>query len=92
MPAPGTPTHSRGKPFRTTVTARHAITLPADLRRQLDIVPGDAVEIVVEGQQAMLQKVPKHPTPELRGLLADYFTDREDIQRFVDHERSGWDE
>jgi AbrB family looped-hinge helix DNA binding protein len=68
------------------------ITLPAHLRRELDIAPGDAIEITIEGGQATLRKVSEAPTPELRGLLADYFADREEIQRFVDKERSGWEE
>ena len=72
------------------MTGRHRITLPADLRRQLGIAPGDAIEITVEGQQATLHKVAEQPTPELHGLLTDYFADGEDVLRFVDNERSGW--
>ena len=87
-----TPPRLRDHTFRATVTGRHTITLPAELRRRLGIAPGDAVEITVEGQQATLHKVTDQPTPELRGLLSDYFVDREDVQRFVDDERSGWEE
>ena len=87
-----TPRPPTRQTFRATVTGRHTITLPADLRRELDIAPGDAVEITIEGHQATLRKMAEQPTPALRGLLADYFTDREDIQRFIDEERSGWEE
>jgi AbrB family looped-hinge helix DNA binding protein len=77
--------------FQAKVTGRYTITLPPDLRRQLAIAPGDAVEIVVEGQQATLRKATE-PAPPLKGLLRDYFTDWDDINRFIQEERSGWEE
>lgn len=78
--------------FRAKVSGRHTITLPAELVRQLGLAVGDEVELTPYGQHAMLRKTPAEPEPELKGLLADYFTDRDDIQRFVDEERAGWEE
>ncbi len=78
--------------FRAKVTGRHAITLPAELCRQLGITTGDSVEITLQGQQAMLRPAHAEPVPPLKGLLSDYFTDREDIQRFIEEERRGWAE
>jgi bifunctional DNA-binding transcriptional regulator/antitoxin component of YhaV-PrlF toxin-antitoxin module len=76
--------------FRAKVTGRHAITLPAVLCRQLDIATGDTVEIRLVGEQAFLRRAEDEPTPPARGLLRDYFRDWEDINRFVQEERQGW--
>jgi bifunctional DNA-binding transcriptional regulator/antitoxin component of YhaV-PrlF toxin-antitoxin module len=78
--------------FRAKVTGRHAITLPAELCRQLGIATGDSVEITLQGQQAMLRPAHAEPVPPLKGLLRDYFTDWDDINRFVQEERQGWEE
>jgi bifunctional DNA-binding transcriptional regulator/antitoxin component of YhaV-PrlF toxin-antitoxin module len=78
--------------FTAKVTGRHAITLPAELCRRLEISVGDFIEITLYGEQAMLRKAPAEPAPPLKGLLADYFTDRVDIQRFIEEERRGWEE
>jgi bifunctional DNA-binding transcriptional regulator/antitoxin component of YhaV-PrlF toxin-antitoxin module len=76
--------------FRAKVTGRHAITLPAELCRRLHIETGDTVEIALVGGQAVLRKLREdEPVPELRGLLSDYFTDREDVRRFIEEERHG---
>jgi AbrB family looped-hinge helix DNA binding protein len=92
MTASPTPPAPTRQTFRATVTAQHTIILPADLRHELDIAAGDIVEITVDGGQTTLRKVADHPMSELSGLLADYFTDREDVERFIDAERSAWDE
>ena len=76
--------------FRTTVTEHHTIEFPVDLRRQLEISPGDAVECVVEGSLVQLRKVVDDPALALRGLLRNDFTDWDDINRFVQEERAGW--
>lgn len=86
--------------FRAKVSGRHAITLPVALRERLGIADGDTVELTVRGDEAWLRRVadesePAEETdeaPPLIGILADYFTDREDVQRFLDEERSGWTE
>jgi bifunctional DNA-binding transcriptional regulator/antitoxin component of YhaV-PrlF toxin-antitoxin module len=79
--------------FRAKVTGRHAITLPAALCRSLHIETGDTVEIALLGSQALLRKAPEdEPVPELMGLLSDYFTDRDDVKRFLEEERRGWTE
>lgn len=87
LPATGNKTTLRAK-----VTGRHAITLPAELCRQLGIEVGDSVEITMLDGRAVLRKAPSTTPPQLKGLLRDYFTDREDIQRFIEEERRGWEE
>ena len=86
-----TPTHQH-QTYRAKVTGRHAVTLPADLCRQLGIETGDTVEFEMIGSQALLRRAESEPTPPLEGLLRDYFTDWEDINRFIEEERSGWEE
>jgi bifunctional DNA-binding transcriptional regulator/antitoxin component of YhaV-PrlF toxin-antitoxin module len=79
--------------FRAKVTGRHAITLPAELCRRLQIETGDTVELALVGGQALLRKAPEdEPVPELVGLLSDYFADWEDVKRFIEEERSGGEE
>ena len=78
--------------FHAKVTGRHAITLPAELCRQLDIRVGDRVELERDGETATLRRVPDNPIPAARGLLRGYFSSWEDVNRFVEEERRGWDE
>ena len=96
-----TTTPAKPKTFRLRVTNRNTITLPADLRENLGIGPGDAIEITLNGHRARLRPAPDKPpapppadedAPPLQGLLRDYFTDWEDIKRFIEDERHGCEE
>jgi bifunctional DNA-binding transcriptional regulator/antitoxin component of YhaV-PrlF toxin-antitoxin module len=78
--------------YHVKVTGRHAITLPAELCRELGITTGDVIELEIVGQQALLRLAPDEPTPPLQGLLSDYFTGWEDINRLIEEERKGWEE
>ena len=92
---------SQPKTFRVRLTNRNTITLPADLREQLGIAAGDTVELVLNNGWTFWHKAsndtPAPPTPEetvppLEGLLSDYFTDRDDVQQFIEEERRAWEE
>jgi hypothetical protein len=37
-------------------------------------------------------RTPEEPASSLRGLLSEYFKDREDVERFIEEERQGWEE
>ncbi|MGH2558753.1 MAG: AbrB/MazE/SpoVT family DNA-binding domain-containing protein [Thermomicrobiales bacterium] len=76
--------------YRAKATGRHAITLPADLCRRLNIETGDVVELELIGEQAVVRRAPEKPIPPARGLLRGYFKDWEDINRFVQEERQAW--
>ncbi|MGH2558754.1 MAG: AbrB/MazE/SpoVT family DNA-binding domain-containing protein [Thermomicrobiales bacterium] len=78
--------------YRAKVTGRHAITLPAELCRRLNIATGDTVEFEVVGEQALLRRAPENRVPDARGMLREYFSSREEVQRFVEEERRGWEE
>jgi AbrB family looped-hinge helix DNA binding protein len=77
--------------FRAKVTGRHAVTLPTELRRQLGIETGDIVEFQIQGDQALVRRVPERSFLALKGVLRDYFRDNDDIVRFVREERDGWE-
>lgn len=80
------------KVYRAKVTGRHAITLPAELCRQLGIEVGDSVEIQQFGGRVTLRRVMQNDEsiPPARGILRGVFKDWEDIQRFVAEERASW--
>jgi AbrB family looped-hinge helix DNA binding protein len=79
--------------FRAKVTSRRAITLPAELRRRLHLGAGDTVEFSLLDDLALLRKAQEdEPVPELMGPLSDYFTDWDDVKRFIEEERSGGEE
>ncbi|HET8521852.1 MAG TPA: AbrB/MazE/SpoVT family DNA-binding domain-containing protein [Thermomicrobiales bacterium] len=78
--------------YRAKVTGRHAVTLPAELCRQLNIETGDRVEFEIIGEKALLRRASDAAVPPARGLLRDYFASREDVQRFIEEERSGWED
>lgn len=78
--------------YRAKVTGRHAITLPAELCRTLEIENGDVVELRVIGRQATIAKADAEPLPPARGILRGYFRDAEDVRRYLEEERRGWAE
>ncbi|MBA2276406.1 MAG: AbrB/MazE/SpoVT family DNA-binding domain-containing protein [Chloroflexia bacterium] len=89
MPTTSKPTTTT---FHAKVTGRHTITLPAELRRHLGIENGDTIELELDGDHAVLRKPVEDPVAALEGILSDYFEDHEDVQRFLEEERSGWEE
>jgi bifunctional DNA-binding transcriptional regulator/antitoxin component of YhaV-PrlF toxin-antitoxin module len=81
-----------GKRFRAKVTGRHAITLPAELCRALVIQVGDTVEIELQGDHATLRRETPREMPSARGILGGMFSSLDEIDRYVEEERRGWDE
>ena len=82
--------------FHLVVTPEHTLVLPDELLRQLGVAAGDVIAVSVYSGHGFFSKAPKaklaqpietEPMPELAGLLADYFADREDVRRFLDEER-----
>lgn len=82
--------------FHLEITDDHALVLPPELRAQMGVEAGDIVAVSVLGNGGFLHKVPRErlaqpvvtePVPALKGLLRDYFTDWDDVNRFVQEER-----
>ncbi len=78
--------------FRAKVTGRHAITLPAELCRQLGIEVGDVVQIELVGDTAVLRPIEDVPITAIRGIMKKYYPDTASNQAFLQEERSGWEE
>jgi len=78
--------------FRAKVTGRHAITLPAELCRQLGIEVGDVVQIELVGDTAVLRPIGDMPITAIRGIMKKYYPDTASNQAFLQEERSGWEE
>lgn len=43
--------------FSSTITQRGQVTLPVEIRRKLDVNPGDRVEFTIEGDQVTVRPV-----------------------------------
>ena len=80
------------KVYRAKVTGRHAITLPAELCRQLGIEVGDSIEFVLRDGVVTMQARPIPSIASLRGILKPYFPDSASIHEFLEEERAGLDE
>ncbi len=87
--------------FHLPVGDDGAVVLPAELRRRLGVDPGDTLAVAVAGGGgAFVTRWPEEGAAPvageeglpLAGLLKGYFADREDVQRFLDDERRGWEE
>ena len=56
--------------YVATVTSKGQLTLPAAVRRQLGIEPGDRVTIVVEDENGARLRRVEHDVASVRGLIA----------------------
>ena len=56
--------------YVATVTSKGQLTLPAAVRRQLGIDPGDRVTIVVEDENGARLRRVEHDVDSVRGLIA----------------------
>lgn len=63
--------------YTATVSSKGQITLPAELRRQLDLHPGSKVNIEAKDNALVLQVV--QPISAYRGILKGYNLSADDI-------------
>lgn len=89
---PETENATKGKVYRAKVTGRHAITLSAELCRQLGIEAGDFVQIEFGDGTAVLSPVQDVPMTSIREIMKQHFPDTVSNQEFLQEERVGWDE
>jgi AbrB family looped-hinge helix DNA binding protein len=72
-----------------TVTAKGQITIPADLRRKLDIAEGEQLVIVCEGETLKLIPIPK--LSKLAGVDKEIFKQRKPSKE-IEKMRKEWDD
>jgi AbrB family looped-hinge helix DNA binding protein len=78
--------------YRSKVTGRHAVTLPAELCRRLGIESGDTVEFREHAGIVTMYPVATPEPIDPIGMLAGYFGSTDDINRFIARERGRWTE
>ncbi len=55
---------------RTTITSKGQVTVPVDVRRQLDLRPGDELVFEIRGQELCVRGLKHRKLSDLRGSLA----------------------
>jgi bifunctional DNA-binding transcriptional regulator/antitoxin component of YhaV-PrlF toxin-antitoxin module len=86
------PRDTEPRTYPATATTREDIALPEELGRALGIATSDTIEVRVIGKQVILQRSFDQPAPGPRGLLSDYFSSWEDVNRFIEEKRGGWED
>lgn len=78
--------------YRSKVTGRHAVTLPAELCRRLGIESGHTVEFREHAGVVTMYPIATPEPIDPIGMLAGYFDSMDDINRFIAQERGRWTE
>jgi AbrB family looped-hinge helix DNA binding protein len=69
------------------VSTKHQIVVPSEARRELDIEPGDRLDVEITTDSIVLRKRPRRPSDRLRGLAAGRGWYAPDPVMFVRHLR-----
>jgi AbrB family looped-hinge helix DNA binding protein len=72
------------------VNAKHQITVPAVVRKKLNIKKGDCLLVDVQDGMVVLMSHPKRYTDYLQGLHRDIWDDV-DVQKYLNREREAWE-
>lgn len=73
-----------------TLTSKSQITIPAEIRRQLGIGPGDKVILAMEGDRAVLRPVTGSVTDFLEGLGRTVWEAAGSGREAIEGERDAW--
>ena len=76
---------------RVKVSSKNQIAVPAEVRRELKIKPGDTLLVAVVSGHAVLMPEPEDYAAAMRGLGAEVWHG-EDAQEYVNRERDAWEE
>ncbi len=71
-----------------TLSSKHQLVLPAAVRKQLGIKPGDQIDVQVEGDLAVLRKAPKSYVKALEKVAAPIWKGHANEIR---NDRDQWD-
>lgn len=77
--------------LRVKVSSKHQITVPAAVRKQLQIKSGDQLLVEVRNGYVVLIPEPQDYSKRLRGLHREIW-DGIDAQEYVRRERAAWRE
>ena len=73
------------------LTSKYQITIPAVIRRKLDLQAGDSLVIELDGDRAILRPVHGGHTARLRGLGKTVWTKLGGGESWLEQERQNWD-
>jgi len=73
------------------LTSKFQITIPADIRRRLNLHQGDAVVIDLENNKAVLRPVHGGHVQCMSGLGKDVWAKLEGGDTYLQRERDSWD-
>ncbi len=71
-----------------TLSSKHQLVLPAAIRKQLGIKPGDQIDVQVEGDQAVLRKSPKSYVQALEKVAGTLW---KEYAHEIEYDRKQWD-
>ena len=74
-----------------TLNEKSQIVISKEIRRRLDLKPGDQLAAVVEGDKIILRPQPKSPTSRLRGLGKGTWGSRAKIDAYIQKLRDEWE-
>ncbi len=72
-----------------TLSSKHQFVVPAAVRKQLGIKPGDQLDVQVEGDHAVIRKVPQSYTEALEKVAAPLW---KGYTRELQRDRDQWDQ
>lgn len=73
------------------LTSKHQITIPAEIRRRLDLKAGDVVYLSIEETRVVLRAARGGWTESTRGLGAEMWRAEGGGQAVIDRERDSWE-
>jgi antitoxin PrlF len=71
-----------------TLSSKHQLVIPAAVRKQLGIKPGDQLDVQVEGNQVVIRKAPQSYVQALEKVTAPLW---KGYARELQDDRDQWD-
>lgn len=76
---------------RVKVSSKNQVVIPAEIRRKLDIKPGDYLYVAVLDGQMHIVRDPEEWLEYTRGLGRDVW-EEVDAEEYINQERDAWEE